>query len=55
MFITMILADVQNGNLIFGFMPESFGLLLFGIILIVFAVSLRRLFNRRKNVNGEEK
>jgi hypothetical protein len=55
MFTIAILADVQNSNLIFGFMPESFGLLLFGIILIVFAVSLRRLFNRRKNENGGEK
>lgn len=41
-----LLVETTNKNLLLGFMPESLGLLLFGIGLIVFAVSLRRIFNR---------
>lgn len=41
-----LLFEVTSANLIFGFLPESLGLLLFGVALIVFAVSLRRIFNR---------
>ena len=46
MFALLILIETTNKNLLLGFMPESLGLLLFGIGLIVFAVSLRRIFNR---------
>jgi hypothetical protein len=42
----MILFDATNNNLILGFMPESLGLLIFGVALILFAVGLRRIFNR---------
>jgi len=42
-----LLFEVTNKNLLLGFMPESIGLLLFGSGLIVSAVSLRRVFNRR--------
>jgi len=37
--------EVTNVNLLPGFMPESIGLLLFGVGLIAFAVTLRRVFN----------
>ena len=49
MFTTLILADVSNGNLLLGFVPESVGLLIFGFILIAFAITMRRLFNRGKS------
>lgn len=44
-----ILLDVTSKNLLLGFMPESLGLLLFGVGLIGFAVGARKVFNR-----GEE-
>ncbi len=37
--------EVTNVNLLPGFMPESIGLLLFGVGLIAFAVTLRRVVN----------
>ncbi len=54
MFTTLILADISNGNLLFGFVPESLGLLVFGFILIGLAILLRRFFNRPKSENGTE-
>jgi len=45
-----LLFEATNQNLLLGFMPESLGMLLFGIGLIGFAVSLRRIFNRVENV-----
>lgn len=44
----VLLFEVTNKNLLLGFMPESLGLLLFGVGLIAFAVSLRRVFNRKE-------
>ena len=44
----VLLFEVTNKNLLLGFMPESLGLLLFGVGLIAFAASLRRVFNRRE-------
>lgn len=44
----ILLVEVTNKNLLLGFMPESLGLLLFGVGLIAFAVSLRRVFNRKE-------
>ncbi len=46
MFLTMIPADVSSNNLLLGFMPESLGLLIFGVALILFAVGLRRILDR---------
>lgn len=46
-----ILLDATNKNLLLGFMPESLGLLLFGIGLIAFAVSLRWVFNRNEETS----
>ncbi|MGI8787497.1 MAG: hypothetical protein ACR2HG_07045 [Pyrinomonadaceae bacterium] len=49
----VILFDLTNKNLLLGFIPESLGLLLFGIGLIAFAVSLRWIFNRNEE-NGKQ-
>ena len=54
MFTTWILADVSNGNLLLGFVPESLGLLMFGLGLIGLAILLRRFFNRRKDGHETE-
>ena len=43
-----LLFELTNKNLLLGFMPESLGLLLFGVGLIAFAISLRRVFNRKE-------
>jgi len=50
-----LLFEVTNKNLLLGFMPESLGMLLFGIGLIGFAVGLRRIFNHgaEENVKKE--
>lgn len=44
----ILLFEVANKNLLLGFIPESLGLLLFGIGLIAFAVSLRKILNRKE-------
>ena len=41
-----ILFDATNGNLLLGFMPESLGLLIFGVAMILFAVGLRRILTK---------
>jgi hypothetical protein len=46
--MSAILLDAANNNLILGFVPESLGLLIFGVALILFAVVLRRIFNRNE-------
>lgn len=38
------LADETDKNLLLGVVPESIGLLIFGVILIASAIILRRLF-----------
>jgi len=53
--MSAILLDVMNGNLLLGFMPESFGLLLFGAALIFFAVGLRRILSRNDERQAVEK
>jgi hypothetical protein len=49
--MSAILLDATGNNLILGFMPESLGLLIFGVALILFAVGLRKIFN----LNDERK
>ena len=46
MVTVIILFEAVNNNLLLGVMPESVGLMLFGAMLIAFAVSLRWFFNR---------
>jgi hypothetical protein len=46
--------DVTNQNLLLGYVPESIGLLLFGIGLIVLTVILRRIFSRIENGNEQK-
>ncbi len=48
-----MLFDVTDNNLLLGSMPESLGLLIFGVGLIAFAAGLRWIFNR--NVETGEK
>ena len=47
--------EVASAHLLFGFIPESLGLLLFGVGLIVFAVSMRRIFNRNETAQDDLK
>lgn len=49
-----LLFEVTNTNLLLGFIPESVGLLIFGIGLILLAVGLRRVFNRGENAKKRE-
>ena len=50
----MILFELTNQNLILGFMPESLGLLLFGIGLIGLTIGLRWIFKHgEENANRE--
>lgn len=53
-----IFLDATGNNLILGFMPEPLGLLIFGVALVLFAVVLRRIFNRsdeRESVKNFER
>lgn len=56
----MILADLPNSNLLLGVMPEYLGLLIFGFVLIAFAIVLRWFFgrqdaNKKTEVFGKER
>lgn len=51
--MTTILLNTSSLYLIFGFVPEKFGLLFFGVILIILASVLRRIFNK-KNEHKDE-
>jgi hypothetical protein len=48
------LFDVTNRNLLLGFMPESLGLLIFGIGLILLTIGLRRILKREEK-NADSK
>ena len=54
MFILAMLFQTANKNLLLGFVPESLGLMLFGVGLIVCAVGLRRIFNRIEEADKEK-
>ena len=47
----MFLAEIANGNLLLGVVPESLALLMFGVSLIVFTVGVRRIMDRKDGVN----
>ena len=51
---TAIFLEVTNQNMLLGFIPESLGLLLFGIGLIVLTVILRGVFRRVEKANEDE-
>ncbi len=53
--MSTILFDTASGNLLLGFIPESLGLLIFGVALVVFAVCLRRVFDRNDKQRAVEK
>lgn len=40
------LLEIANQNLLLGFIPESVGLLIFGVGLVVLTIGLRWIFNR---------
>jgi hypothetical protein len=41
-----LLFDVASQSLILGFVPESLGLLIFGVALVLLAIGLRSLLKR---------
>lgn len=43
-----------SANLLLGFMPDALGLLILGVGLIVFAASLRWVFNRKAADENED-
>lgn len=49
-----IFLETTNQNLLFGILPESFGLLLFGIGLVVLTMILRWIFTRFAAVKNEK-
>ena len=54
MFANAIFLQLTNQNLLLGFIPESLGLLLFGIGLIVLTVVLRGIFRRVEKANEDK-
>ncbi len=48
------LFDVASQNLILGFVPESLGLLIFGVALVFLTIGLRR-FMKRSDTNVHRK
>ena len=46
MLAMVVFLQISNQNLLLGFIPESLGLLLFGVGLIVLTVVLRGIFRR---------
>jgi uncharacterized membrane protein YidH (DUF202 family) len=53
--MSVILFDTTSGNLLLGYIPESLGLLIFGVALVVFALCLRRIFDRNDEHRAVEK
>jgi hypothetical protein len=47
--------ELTNQNLLLGVMPESLGLLLFGIGLIALTVILRKILSRFESVEDEKR
>lgn len=50
----MFLAELTGGNLLFGFLPESIGLLIFGSGLIGFTVLIRLILKQREQKETEQ-
>jgi uncharacterized membrane protein YidH (DUF202 family) len=51
---TIFLLEMANQNLLLGFIPESLGLLLFGVGLVGLTVGLRRVLNRVEAGKAEQ-
>lgn len=49
----VFLFDVASQNLILGFVPESLGLLIFGVALVLLAIGLR-WFMKRTEENADD-
>jgi hypothetical protein len=54
MFAIAIFLQATNQNSLLGYIPESLGLLLFGIGLIVLTMILRGIFRRVEKTNEEK-
>jgi hypothetical protein len=50
----MILAEITNGNLLLGVVPESLALLMFGVSLIAFTVGVRRVIDGKEDAKKLE-
>ncbi len=50
-----IFLETTNQNMLFGILPESLGLLLFGIGLVVLTMLLRWVFTRLTAVKDEKR
>lgn len=48
------LFDLTNWNLILGFVPESLGLLISGVGLVLLAISLRAVLRRTEERTGSK-
>ncbi len=51
--LTLLLLQTANQNSILGYVPESVGLLLFGVGLIGVTIALRWLFKKGEGVGGK--
>jgi hypothetical protein len=50
----IFLLQTTKQNLLLGFMPESLGVLIFGVVLVVLAVGMRRILKYiEKDTNHE--
>ena len=54
MLAIVVFLEVSNQNLLLGFIPESLGLLLFGVGLIGLTVVLRGIFRRFEKTSREK-
>jgi len=50
----VFLFDVVSQNLILGFVPESLGLLIFGVALVLLAIGLRWFMKRGERIEKSE-
>jgi hypothetical protein len=53
--VIAIFLETTNKNMLFGIVPESLGLLLFGIGLVVLTMLLRWVFTRLSEVKDEKR
>ncbi len=54
MFLNLILLQAAKGNLILGVMPESLGLLVFGVILVGSTIVVRRVLSEAEEALESE-